>query len=44
LRKIVREEKVTLLMSSHDPLALEHADRVLELKDGALVHPVVETI
>jgi ABC-type lipoprotein export system ATPase subunit len=44
LRKIVREEKVTLLMSSHDPLALEHADRVLELKDGALVNPVVETI
>jgi putative ABC transport system ATP-binding protein len=34
LRRIVVTESVTVLMSSHDPLALESTDRVVELKDG----------
>jgi ABC-type lipoprotein export system ATPase subunit len=34
LRRIVVNEGVTVLMSSHDPLALESTDRVVELRDG----------
>jgi ABC-type lipoprotein export system ATPase subunit len=34
LRRIVVTESVTVLMSSHDPLALESTDRVVELRDG----------
>jgi putative ABC transport system ATP-binding protein len=37
LRRIVTEEKVTVLISSHDPVVLEYADRTLNLKDGQLV-------
>jgi ABC-type lipoprotein export system ATPase subunit len=37
LRKIVISEGVTMIMSSHDPLALSSTDRVVELRDGAVV-------
>jgi ABC-type lipoprotein export system ATPase subunit len=37
LRRLVIQEQVTVIMSSHDPLALESADRVLELRDGRIV-------
>jgi putative ABC transport system ATP-binding protein len=36
-RKLVEEEKITLLMVSHDPLVDQHAHQVLYLKDGVLV-------
>jgi len=32
-----RERGVTFLFSSHDPLVLEHARRVVQLHDGRLV-------
>ena len=36
VRKIVLSEGVTVIMSSHDPLALSSTDRVVELKDGSI--------
>ncbi len=36
-RRIVDEEKVTMLVASHDPLVKTFVDRVLEMKDGQLV-------
>lgn len=36
-RRIVEEEKVTLLMTSHDPLVDEYVDRVFQLRDGQIV-------
>jgi ABC-type lipoprotein export system ATPase subunit len=36
-RKLVDEEKITLLMVSHDPLVDQHAHEVLFLKDGNIV-------
>ncbi len=36
LRRIVMQERLTVLMSSHDPLALSSTDRVLELRDGKI--------
>jgi len=35
-RKLVEEEKITLLMVSHDPLVDQHAHEVIFLKDGNL--------
>ena len=35
-RKIVAEENVTILLSSHDPLVDEYVDQVLQLRDGVL--------
>ena len=40
LRRLVAEQNLTLLMSSHDPLALEFADQVLELKDGRIANAI----
>ncbi|HEX2222533.1 MAG TPA: ABC transporter ATP-binding protein [Candidatus Limnocylindria bacterium] len=37
IRSIVRSEAVTAIVATHDPLLLELADRVLELRDGRLV-------
>jgi putative ABC transport system ATP-binding protein len=37
LRDIVRAEGVTAVVATHDPLMLDIADRVVELRDGALV-------
>ena len=36
-RRLVEEEKITLLMVSHDPLVDQHAHQVLFLKDGNLI-------
>jgi len=34
LRDLTRREGVTIIMATHDPLSLEYADTVIELKDG----------
>jgi putative ABC transport system ATP-binding protein len=34
---VVRDQQVTALVATHDPVLLGYADRVLELHDGALV-------
>ena len=36
-RRIVREERVTMLLASHDPLVDSFVDDVLQMKDGQLV-------
>jgi ABC-type lipoprotein export system ATPase subunit len=36
-RQIVADEGVTVLLSSHDPIAEEYADQVLRLSDGKFV-------
>jgi ABC-type lipoprotein export system ATPase subunit len=38
LRELCEKEKMTIVMSSHDPLALEHTDAVVELLDGHAVN------
>ena len=38
-RRIVDEEKVTLFISTHDPMVAEYVDRTLSLKDGKLLDP-----
>jgi putative ABC transport system ATP-binding protein len=35
--QIVAEEKITVLMASHDPLVDDYVDMIVQLKDGALV-------
>ena len=42
-RRIVDEQKVTLLVSSHDPLINRYADRVIELRSGELIHDINQT-
>ena len=37
LRSVVRSEGVTAIVATHDPLMLDVADRVVELRDGRLV-------
>jgi putative ABC transport system ATP-binding protein len=37
IRAVVRDQQVTALVATHDPVLLAYADRVLELHDGALV-------
>jgi putative ABC transport system ATP-binding protein len=37
LRSIVDTDRVTVVVATHDPLMLESADRVVELRDGQLV-------
>ena len=37
LRAVVEAEGVTAIVASHDPLLLEIAHDVVELRDGALV-------
>jgi putative ABC transport system ATP-binding protein len=37
LREVVRAEAVTAIVATHDPLMLDIADRVVELRDGRLV-------
>ncbi|MFD6437887.1 ABC transporter ATP-binding protein [Streptomyces venezuelae] len=39
LRAVVRSEGVTALVATHDAALLDLADRVLELRDGAIVAP-----
>jgi ABC-type lipoprotein export system ATPase subunit len=38
-RQIIETERVTLLMSSHDPLVDKHVDEVVLLKDGQIAIP-----
>ncbi|MFI6446056.1 ABC transporter ATP-binding protein [Kitasatospora sp. NPDC050543] len=37
LRAVVRSEGVTALVATHDPILMELADRVIELRDGRIV-------
>jgi ABC-type lipoprotein export system ATPase subunit len=37
LRRLVDEQKMTLLIVTHDPVVVESADVVYELRDGKLV-------
>ena len=39
LRSIVRHEGITAVVATHDPLMLDVADRVFELRDGRFVSP-----
>ena len=39
LRSIVRHEGITAVVATHDPLMLDVADRVFELRDGRFVPP-----
>ena len=39
LRSIVRSEGVTAIVATHDPMMLDVADRVVELRDGRFVEP-----
>ena len=39
LRDVVRTEGVTAVVATHDPVMLDVADRVLELRDGELLGP-----
>ena len=38
-RRIVEEERVTLVMATHDALVDEYVDEILHLKDGQIVQP-----
>jgi len=37
LRRLVDESGVSAVVSTHDPLLIEMADRLVELRDGAVV-------
>jgi putative ABC transport system ATP-binding protein len=37
LRAVVRSEGVTAVNATHDPLIIDLADRVVELRDGRLL-------
>jgi len=39
IRSIVRTEAVTAIVATHDPMMLDVADRVVELRDGRLIDP-----
>jgi putative ABC transport system ATP-binding protein len=39
LRNLVREEKITALVATHDPSLIDLADQVVELNDGRIVSP-----
>ena len=43
-RDLVDNEKITLLMVTHDPLVDQHAHQVLALKDGNLADVVTPNI
>jgi ABC-type lipoprotein export system ATPase subunit len=36
LRRLNREEEVTLLLVTHDPDAAAYADRIIHLRDGQI--------
>jgi len=39
MRELNRERGITFIFSSHDPMVLERADRVVRLIDGQVVAP-----
>ena len=39
LRSIVRHEGITAVVATHDPLMLDVADRIFELRDGRFITP-----
>jgi putative ABC transport system ATP-binding protein len=43
IRAVVRDQGVTAVVATHDPLIMRHADRVIELSDGELASGVAGT-
>ena len=41
IRDLVHERGMTAVVATHDPVLMDRADRVLELRDGRLVEPAV---
>ena len=39
IRSIVHSERLTAIIATHDPLLIDLADRVIELRDGRIVDP-----
>jgi putative ABC transport system ATP-binding protein len=39
LRSVVRAESITAIVATHDPMMIDVADRVVELRDGNLLEP-----
>jgi putative ABC transport system ATP-binding protein len=37
LRSVVRAEGITAIVATHDPMMIDVADRVVELRDGHLL-------
>jgi putative ABC transport system ATP-binding protein len=37
LRSVVRSEGVTAIIATHDPMLIDHADRVIEIRDGRVL-------
>ena len=44
LRSVVQSEGVTAIIATHDPLIVDMADRVVELRDGRLVRGVTDAV
>ena len=40
MRDLAHQQGVSIIMASHDPLSIEYADQVFELKDGKLDHVI----
>ncbi len=40
MRDLAHQQRVTIIMATHDPLSIEYADQVFELKDGKLDHVI----
>ncbi|MEO0266737.1 MAG: ATP-binding cassette domain-containing protein, partial [candidate division WOR-3 bacterium] len=36
MRKLNKEKNVTFIFSTHDPLIMQYADRIIKLRDGLL--------
>ncbi len=36
LKKLSVEEKITVILASHDPMVLEHSSRIIKLRDGSI--------
>ena len=37
LRAVVRSEQLTAIIATHDPMLIDLADRVIELRDGRII-------
>jgi putative ABC transport system ATP-binding protein len=41
IRGLVHERGMTAVVATHDPVLMDRADRVLELRDGQLAEPAI---
>ena len=44
MRDLAHQQGVSIIMATHDPLSIEYADQVFELKDGKLDHVIERQI